>query len=398
MFSIKENDKLFRLSALKQICQSSKYLAYIDINKYDSITLQDLINRSNNMSMLEMPIYLSKYAIKCGVSMLESYFPKIRKYIKSENISVVIEPDEKMYIMEHGHTRAVNNIFFIVSKNLVLGALSTSIADIKERIFKDAVEQTREVMENKDAETRSTNDSTVRENYDFPTTTTTTTANTEEYTNALSPDLQISNTAAAAAAATASTDEPNKILSPIAILDDNNDDKSTKSIGSKRSSSSSSTMTADEPALKRPRSCTDSVVSSNIAHEQSPNVDKVRPEEEEEEFYDNDAASSCFTSVSQRPVNEDPSSSSSRAPPPSPPPLEIDTNIAIIDNKKFSDKDFFSLLGSLSPTQQQQQQQQSPASPAVSSKKKKTESIVRNNGSQKFSNGIDELLDNISFN
>lgn len=372
MFSINDNDKLFRLSALKQICQSSKYLAYIDIDKYDLITLQDLINRSNNMSMLEMPIYLSKYAVKCGVSMLESYFPKIRNYIKSENISVVIEPDEKMYIMEHGSTKALNNIFFIVSKNLVLGALSTSITDIKEKIFKDAMEQ----QQQQNTETRrATSDTNVRENYEFPKTDSCN--SNSEYTNVLSPDLVIT---------TAKSTDDDAIVTQ---------EKSTTKRPASTTLSIVETAAAaaadddDEPVAKRSR-CNEeeeeqqqqqqqnemppssSSSLSTISHYSTP----------KEEGDDNDDVlsdkSSCFTSVSQRPVNENHHTVSS------PPPLEIDTSITVV-NKKFSDKDFLSLLGSLSPPHQQQQQP----------KEREYDSVPKE---QKNNNGIDELLNSIDFN
>lgn len=442
MFTLKENDKIFKESVLKQICHSSKYLAYIDPNKYDLITLQDMVNRNNNMSMLEMPIYLSKYAIKCCLSMLEGYFPKMRKYIKSENISVDIEPDEKMYIMEHGKSKALNNIFFIVAKNIALNALSTSIGDLKEKIFKDAIENNRRLTEKENESTRQTTDASLRENYNFPRPNSSSAgvAVSEEYTNALTPEL---NFTAAAAAAEDAIERSSNILSFVSVCSKNR-------AASVAPSCHTVSIIVDKNPVRRKRSVASSVTSDlenarkrqkiDVEIQQQPLQERLPLEQQEEQqlsleeqqeqqipleeqqeqppleeqqcsildtlqqpinadnnYNDDDDKtsvssissyqSSCFTSVSQRPVNDDKDNDGNR---PSN-SIKIDPTLQMKSNR-FSSNDFLDILGkklTLSPPPTPQAKELVvPVAPPSSP-------VDNNNDSRNSS--LDDLLNNVIF-
>nr|AJZ73124.1 hypothetical protein [Venturia canescens] len=128
-----DSNEAFTRAALYQSCKRSKILNNIDIENVDIQTLRALVNQHNAVSVRELPILISKYMVKFGLSFVVERFPKMRGYMNPENIVVQIEDDELLYLQTH-EGRAQMNIYTIVMKNIAVSVLGSSIASLREQL------------------------------------------------------------------------------------------------------------------------------------------------------------------------------------------------------------------------------------------------------------------------
>lgn len=124
----------FTRAALYQSCKQSEILQQIDIENASSETLRDLLNKCNMLNIRKLPIIVVKFATKAALEFACNSFPKIKQYVDPTNIAITVEDDEALHLMNTASTFKPN-LVFIVCKNIVLGALGSSITAFKSTLM-----------------------------------------------------------------------------------------------------------------------------------------------------------------------------------------------------------------------------------------------------------------------
>ena len=129
-----DTQSAFKRAALYQSCKQSNILSNIDYENTNTEALVDLVNQHNAHSIRELPILLTKAAIKAGVGILAVKFPKVATYVNPDQISVKIEDDEMAYLISTKAKRPAN-IVAIVAKNIIVSSIGSSIIQLKNDIL-----------------------------------------------------------------------------------------------------------------------------------------------------------------------------------------------------------------------------------------------------------------------
>lgn len=131
------SSEAFLRAALYEECSKSQILKYIDVDSADVQTLRELLNANNLLNIRKIPIILSKFAVKMSLKFAAGKFPKLNSIITPDNINVNVESDELEYLLST--TSAYKpSLIFIVSKNIIIGVLGTSIDSFKTSLLETA--------------------------------------------------------------------------------------------------------------------------------------------------------------------------------------------------------------------------------------------------------------------
>lgn len=124
-------DDAFERAALYETCQNSKILRHLELNNLNTDTIRELINKNNNLQICQVPIILSKAAVKFILTFIVDKFPSAKKFITPENIQVRVESDE-LICLKNSNTFASNNIVFIVAKNIIISCIGVTFDDLQD--------------------------------------------------------------------------------------------------------------------------------------------------------------------------------------------------------------------------------------------------------------------------
>lgn len=127
------SDEVFIRAALYEECSKSTILKHVDIEKSSIETLRELLNKNNALVFRKIPIIFSKFVVKQGLTFLKSKISHL-KFITPENINITIESDELQYLLNSQSTMKPN-IVFIVSKNILISLVGSSINAFKDEIL-----------------------------------------------------------------------------------------------------------------------------------------------------------------------------------------------------------------------------------------------------------------------
>jgi hypothetical protein len=131
------SSEAFLRAALYEECSKSQILKYIDVDSADVQTLRELLNANNLLNIRKIPIILSKFAVKMSLKFAANKFPNLNQIITPDNINVNVESDELEYLLST--TSAYKpSLIFIVSKNIIIGVLGTSIDTFKNTLLETA--------------------------------------------------------------------------------------------------------------------------------------------------------------------------------------------------------------------------------------------------------------------
>lgn len=125
----------FTRAALYQSCIKSEILQHIDLEKADVNTLRDLLNKYSLLNARKLPIIITKLMTKKCIEFAVLKFPKLKNTLSPEHIRVEVEEDELAYLM-NTQSSFQPNIVCLVFKNIVIGALGSSIEAFKNDLLK----------------------------------------------------------------------------------------------------------------------------------------------------------------------------------------------------------------------------------------------------------------------
>lgn len=123
------SDEVFLRAALYEECSKSAILKHVDIESSTIETLRELLNQNNVMIFKKLPIILSKLVVKQGLTFIKSKVPQL-KFMTPENIVPTVESDELQYLL-NSQSSMKPNLVFMVSKNILMSVIGTSIAAFK---------------------------------------------------------------------------------------------------------------------------------------------------------------------------------------------------------------------------------------------------------------------------
>lgn len=127
------SDDAFLRAALYEECTKSAILQHVDIENASVEGLRDLLNKNNLVVFRKMPILMSKVLVKYGLEYLKTKFKPL-SMLTPESIRVCVEADEMQYLLTTS-SKFQPNIIFIVSKNIVLSLIGTSISTFKDELI-----------------------------------------------------------------------------------------------------------------------------------------------------------------------------------------------------------------------------------------------------------------------
>nr|AHW98277.1 GrBNV_gp67-like protein [Nilaparvata lugens endogenous nudivirus] len=135
-------DDEFVRAALYATCKKSKILSLLKLEAMDVQTLKYHVNKMHAMSFQEMPILLTKMAVKFGVGFVRDKIPIIKDYVNPDNLQVKIEDDELAYLLNVDesklNSKMKTNIYMIVLRNIAFSILGVSIENLKNTIIEAA--------------------------------------------------------------------------------------------------------------------------------------------------------------------------------------------------------------------------------------------------------------------
>lgn len=132
------SDDAFLRAALYEQCAKSSVLKHVDLVNATNETLLKLLNKDNVLMLRKLPIILSKMAVKYALEFLKRNVSQLN-FLTPEQISVRVENDELQYLLE-SPSAMKPNLIFMVSKNVLLSLLGSSIREFKDDLLKNKLD------------------------------------------------------------------------------------------------------------------------------------------------------------------------------------------------------------------------------------------------------------------
>lgn len=140
------SNEVFLRAALYEECAKSSILQHVDVEASTSETLRDLLNQNNSLVIRKLPIIMSKLVVKHALTFAKAKVPQL-SFLTPENITVGVESDEMQYLLNSESTMKPN-LVFMVSKNLLVSVVGSSIAAFKDQLINKEISYSKIPVEN----------------------------------------------------------------------------------------------------------------------------------------------------------------------------------------------------------------------------------------------------------